>query len=558
MCGNEVWVTENRKRTILVVDDDPQISDMLPTMLAQINYRGIAVDSAEKALQLLRDSTISIDIVLSDVWMPNISGIDLLELAHNFNPQLPVILMTAYADVETIEVAIRRKAFDFITKPISLAELAMVMEKAIKHITLLELEQNYIRTLEETVAKRTRELHSRHEELQTLFRQVEAIKAEWERTMDCIDDIIILADTDGRIRRCNRALRDFSTRHYPDIIGKEWHSFLARHGLNAPPAPSPGTELHHGPSGRWFTLNSYPYTNPADETVSGLVITIVDTSELKQSAEKLAFAYQELQTTQAQMLQREKMASIGQLAAGVAHEINNPIGFISSNLATLGKYVERLATFVNRQTEICAPSLAAEQRAEVEKVRLDLKIDRILADISPLIAESLDGSGRVRTIVRDLKSFSRADEGESQAADIVACLDSAVNIVWNELKYKATLRKDYGDIPPVKCYPQQLNQVFMNLLINAVHAIDRQGEININARQEGTDIVITISDTGCGIPPEHLGKIFEPFFTTKDSGTGTGLGLSICYDIIKRHHGEIRVTSTSGKGTTFTVSIPVT
>lgn len=550
-------MTEKLKRTILLVDDDRQLLEMLATMLAQNGFQSIAVNNAEMALKELREGTCHVDVVMTDVCMPDISGIELLDQVHCLNPHLPVIMMTAYTNVETIEVAIRKKAFDFISKPINFAELAMTLEKAIKHITLLELEQNYIHNLEKTVEKRTRELHRRHEELQILFRQVEAIKAEWERTMDCIGDIVILADNEGRIRRCNRALRDFSNMNYQDIVGNEWHSFLARLSLNTTSSSSPGTELHHEPSGRWFILNSYPFTATADEAVSGLVITIVDTSELKQSAEKLAFAYQELQTTQARMLQREKMATIGQLAAGVAHEINNPIGFISSNLATLGKYVERLSAFVSRQTDICTPCMSTGMLAELEKARLELKIDRILADLSPLIAESLDGVGRVRTIVRELKSFSRADEGEYQSADIIECLDSAINIVWNELKYKATLRKDYGNIPPVKCYPQQLNQVFMNLLINAAHAIDRQGEINISARHENNEVIIVISDTGSGIPQENLDKIFEPFFTTKDSGKGTGLGLSISYDIVKRHHGEITAESAPGKGTAFTVRIPV-
>lgn len=325
----------------------------------------------------------------------------------------------------------------------------------------------------------------------------------------------------------------------------------------SPPLSPPGSKLHHELTNRWFILNAYPFTNPVDEAVAGFVITIVDTTELKQTAEKLSHAYEELQTAQLQMLQREKMASIGQLAAGVAHEINNPIGFISSNLGTLGKYVDRLSAYVNRQTELCAPLVTAAVRAELEQSRQELKIDRILADISPLIAESLDGAGRVRTIVQDLKSFSRSDEGDFKEADIVECLDSAINIVWNELKYKTTLNKNYGTLPAIKCYPQQLNQVFMNLLVNAADSIDKAGEIAITTRHENGSIFIVISDTGCGIPPESLSRVFEPFYTTKVSGKGTGLGLSISYDIVKRHNGEITVASTPGKGTTFTVRIPV-
>jgi two-component system NtrC family sensor kinase len=549
-------VTATRERTILAVDDDRQVLEMLPPVLAQFGYRTITVDSAEKALRELREGAHDVDVVLTDVKMPKTSGIELLEMIHRHDPDLPVVLMSAYADLQMVEVAIRKKAFDFIVKPLDFSDLAMTMAKAVKHVTLLELEREYLETLEETVEKKTRELNSRHEELKTLFRQVEGIKREWERTMDCVGEIVILAGADGRIRRCNRTLRDLCSVSFQDILGRDWRTFLAGHGLDVPSSVGQGTELFHASSGRWFTLSTYPFVDPSDESTPGLVITIVDTSELKHTAEKLAHAYGELQATQAQMLQREKMASIGQLAAGVAHEINNPIGFITSNLATLGKYVERLATFVARQSELCAPLMTAAVRDELERTRRELKIDHILTDISPLIAESLDGAGRVRTIVLDLKSFSRSDEGEYKIANIVECLDSAVNIVWNELKYKANLRKNYGDLPPVRCYPQQLNQVFMNLLVNAADAIDRQGEVAIEARHEDGAVLISITDTGCGIPEEHLGRIFEPFFTTKETGKGTGLGLSISYDIVKRHHGEITVESSPGKGTTFTVRIP--
>ena len=258
------------------------------------------------------------------------------------------------------------------------------------------------------------------------------------------------------------------------------------------------------------------------------------------------------------MLQREKMASIGQLAAGVAHEINNPIGFITSNLATMGKYAERLSAFINRQSELCAPLMTEGLRDELERTRRELKIDQILADLSPLISESLDGAGRVRTIVLDLKSFSRPDEGECKTASIVECLDSAVNIVWNELKYKATLRKDYGEIPLVRCYPQQLNQVFMNLLVNASHAIETKGTITIRtSRRDDGQVCIEIADTGKGIPPEHLSRIFEPFFTTKPVGKGTGLGLSLSYGIVDRHQGHIEVDSQVGVGTRFRVLLPI-
>jgi two-component system NtrC family sensor kinase len=257
------------------------------------------------------------------------------------------------------------------------------------------------------------------------------------------------------------------------------------------------------------------------------------------------------------MLQSEKMASIGQLAAGVAHELNNPIGFVASNLNTLNKYLERLVAFITAQTQLVTRAAPAGVQQETTALRQSLKIDYILQDLGQLISESLDGTNRVCKIIQDLKTFSRADQGDYKLADLTECLESAITIAWNELKYKATLRRDYGDIPRIKCYPQQLNQVFMNLLVNAGHAIEKKGEISITTRADDDTVSIAIADTGGGIAPDHLTRIFEPFFTTKDVGKGTGLGLSISYDIIKRHRGEITVASAVGAGTTFTVTLPL-
>ncbi len=282
---------------------------------------------------------------------------------------------------------------------------------------------------------------------------------------------------------------------------------------------------------------------------------------LEQKNRELEKAYTELKTVHSQILQQEKMASIGQLAAGVAHEINNPMGFIMSNINTLKRYMEKISEFMKLQScmlEQCAGKCGdADVLKVVVEKRRALKIDYISEDTESLIGESLDGADRVKKIVQDLKSFSRVDEAEYKSADINTGMESTINIVWNELKYKATLVKDYGDIPMTKCRPGQLNQVFMNLLVNAAHAIEKQGEIRVRTWLEGDSIFITISDTGCGIPEANQRKIFEPFFTTKEVGKGTGLGLSIAYDIIKKHDGEIKVDSTVGKGTTFSIRIPL-
>ncbi|MEA3221565.1 MAG: ATP-binding protein [Thermodesulfobacteriota bacterium] len=279
--------------------------------------------------------------------------------------------------------------------------------------------------------------------------------------------------------------------------------------------------------------------------------------ELESKNKELENAHAELKALHAKILQSEKMAAIGQLAAGIAHEINNPMGFISSNLGTLNKYVDRLTSFIEIQSEVIESLNGKDALEGLEQKKKELKLDYIIKDIKDLIDESSDGAGRVKKIVQDLKSFSRVDEEEYKHADINECIETTINIIWNELKYKCTVKKEYGDIPSTKCYPQQLNQVFMNLLVNASQAIEKKGEITIKTWLEDGSINVSISDTGCGIPEENLGKLFEPFFTTKEVGKGTGLGLSITYDIVKKHGGEIKVESQVGKGTTFTINIPV-
>jgi PAS domain S-box-containing protein len=284
-------------------------------------------------------------------------------------------------------------------------------------------------------------------------------------------------------------------------------------------------------------------------------------AELKVIHRQLEGAYNDLKAAQSRILQQDKMASIGQLAAGVAHEINNPMGFIMSNLNSLQRYTEKLTSFINVQSaaleKLSGAPGAGSIKEELQEQKQMIKLDYLLADIDNLLRESMDGAERVKKIVQDLKTFARLDEAELMAADINQGIESAINIIWNELKYKVTLKKEYGDIPLTKCNLGQLNQVFMNILLNAAQAIETHGEIVVRTWSENGNIHIMISDTGKGIPADKLERIFEPFYTTKEVGEGTGLGLSIAYDIIKKHNGEIRVTSEIGKGTTFTIVIPL-
>ncbi len=263
---------------------------------------------------------------------------------------------------------------------------------------------------------------------------------------------------------------------------------------------------------------------------------------------ELAGKMAELEEAHGQLLQSEKMASIGVLAAGVAHEINNPVGFVGSNLGTLKSYSEDLVALL----EACR----AGRATEADFAAADF--DYLKTDLAELIRESRDGLERVRKIVADLKDFSRVDRAEWQEADLNAGIECTLNVVWNELKYKADVVRAYDpSLPRVACLPAQINQVAMNLLVNAAHAIAERGVITVRTGHDADWAWIEVEDNGAGMPPEVLKHIFDPFYTTKPVGKGTGLGLSISYDIVRKHGGRIDVTSEPGHGSCFRVCLPL-
>ena len=259
------------------------------------------------------------------------------------------------------------------------------------------------------------------------------------------------------------------------------------------------------------------------------------------------------------LLQGDKMAALGQLAAGVAHEINNPVGYVCSNLETLQEYLERLMAMLHAY-ESAEATLHAPQTSDLLRSRrAALELDYLRHDLPRLMAESNDGIARVRRIVQDLKEFAHPDHGQERSwADLHKGIDSTLNIVANETKYRADVVREYGALPPVLCRPSQINQVVLNLVINAVHAIAApRGRITLRTGCDGEHAWISVSDTGAGIAPAHLERIFEPFFTTKPAGHGTGLGLSLARDIVHQHGGRIDVHSEQGSGSTFRVVLPV-
>jgi PAS domain S-box-containing protein len=315
----------------------------------------------------------------------------------------------------------------------------------------------------------------------------------------------------------------------------------------------------------------------ADGRVSGFIGAILDITErqqavtalkerddrLQQMFSDLEQAHNTLKRTHEQMIQSEKMAAVGMLAAGIAHEINNPLGFIASNLVVLEKYVENLTIYCQTYDGLCAALDAKDEarisaaRAEVENIQERLELNDMMNDLSPVVLETREGFERIRKIVQDLKSFSRADTGQMESVDINVLAESVLRIVWNEIKYKAEMVKEYGQILPITANPRQMEQVILNVLVNAAQAIAGHGVITIRTFLRERTVVLEIEDTGKGIPIEALPRIFDPFFTTQEPGEGMGMGLSISYDIVRRHHGTIDVESLVDKGTKVTIVLPV-
>jgi len=367
-------------------------------------------------------------------------------------------------------------------------------------------------------------------------------RAGCNRLMDFIPAGIYLKDRDLKYLAVNKAFCNLVGKQPSDIVGRTNADILSKseadkylvHELNV---LNSGRDIESQEikvtdcdnNARWLSISIVPLHDDKAGVI-GLIGMAQDTTELHLSRQ--------------QLMQSDKLAAIGTLAAGVAHEINNPIGYINSNLNTMLKYLDKISQYF--------------ARAECDDNELELKIKDLMEDFRDAVSESIQGAMRVRKIVADLKSFSRVDRAEKELADINEGIESTLNIVWNELKYKCIVEKELGNLPDLYCIPNQLNQVFMNLLVNAGQAIEgNAGLIKIKTWHDDANIYVSVKDNGCGVPKDKFGKIFEPFYTTKEVGKGTGLGLSVAYDIIKKHAGSIEVKSEVSVGSEFIISLPL-
>ncbi|MDP2827969.1 MAG: ATP-binding protein [Sulfuricellaceae bacterium] len=428
------------------------------------------------------------------------------------------------------------------------------------------------------LTERNTELREELAERQRAESQLEHLLSLLGTTLESTADGIMALDREARIMRFNQRFTDMWA--VPDEILAFWgHKSLMAHMLGQIRDPAefvekldylclhPEVECHDTfecIDGRIIERYSLPHPLGVDNVGRVLSFRDITASRLAEQAlqrekEEQKALIKKLEQAHNQLLQSEKMASIGQLAAGVAHEINNPIGYVNSNLSSLGQYVEKMFRVADAYEQAESALAGLPLLEEIHALKQEVDWEYLRDDVRDLLRESSEGIVRVKGIVQDLKDFSHVDQAEWQWVDLHKGIDSTLNVVNNEIKYNAEVVKEYGDIPQVECLASQLNQVFMNMLVNASHAIGEGGHGRITIRTGIQDEMVWVefTDTGKGIAPDNLTRIFDPFFTTKPVGKGTGLGLSLSYGIIEKHHGRIEVESEVGKGTAFKIWLPI-
>jgi signal transduction histidine kinase/CheY-like chemotaxis protein len=541
---------------VLIVEDSEDDAELLLRKLRQGGYEPLhtRVETAEDMGAAL--SLGPWDLIISDYRLPRFSGLQALALLRGTGLDVPFLIVSGNIGEDTAVETMKAGAHDYIMKD-RLQRLVPAIRRELKDAEERRLRRQTEKALVESEVQ-YRELVARMSSAVVVYKVNE----------DGSDFIIADFNPAGeRIEQIRKA----------DIVGKsilDVFSGVVEFGLFAVLKRVWETgRPEHYPVSLYKDVRIAGWReNYVYKLSSGDIVAVYDdvtvqkiaeentrqaAAELLKKHEELEVAHAELKQAQARVIQQEKMASIGQLAAGITHEINNPMSFITGNLGILKTYLEGITKIIATQEEIAGKHAPPEAMETLQALRKKMKIDYILNDVGHLIDQSLEGAERVRKIVSDLKTFSRMAEDAYMIEDINAALDSTINIVWNEIKYKTELVKEFGELPLTCCNISHLNQVFMNLLMNAAQAIEKWGKITVRTWTQGEDIYASVADTGNGIPEENQKKIFEPFYTTKAAGKGTGLGLSISYDIVKRHNGDITVESEVGKGSTFTIRIPV-
>ncbi len=512
------------KNFLLLVDDDPGICETLHDIMEARDFRMDSVPSGEDAIRLIEKSPDKYAAVILDLVLPDIDGMALAERVLRTSPLLQIIVVTAHASVDSAINGLRSKFIDYLQKPVDNDRLIATIQRALEHRERLIAEE-----------------------------AVKKAADQWRATFDSIPDMIMIIDRDFIIRRVNKALCRFTGLDFDQVIGGPCYKILdgqdgpplsCPHLMNIPSDPTT-TEFSHTLEGRDFLVSCTPFQSSEGHS-EGWVHVMRDVTEKKRM--------------ETQLVQSEKLTSIGQLAAGVAHEINNPLSFVMTNTGQLSKYISSMKKMIDRLREQVRERGGEDTVAELRKLEEELAISYIDEDLEDLLSESLEGMVRIRNIVADLRKFSHMGEDETEFVDLNEVVKSAINMARSEVRLYGKLETELDSVCGFWGNWGRLAQTLLNIIINAAHSLPEDGKdnlIRVKTGQEGEWVYVSISDTGKGISSELMERIFDPFYTTKKAGEGSGLGLSICRDVLRRHGGDVKVESERGKGSTFTLWIPL-
>lgn len=544
---------------VLNLEDSQEDSALIRAALA-VEWKELELLRAETREAFVRAmEEFKPDVVLCDIQLRAFDGLSALKIVRQFYSGIPVIIVTAALGENEAVDLIKMGARDCVLKD---------------HLRSLTFAVYGALSLERGIRER--------KQVEQALRENEP---RYQAIMDTANDAIICSKPDGTVYLWNRKAEQMFGYAAAEAIGRNLYELISpehhrKDALQALQHARTGSGPVAGNTVQLIAKRKDDSEFPVELSASAMQIRsewhttsiIRDITERKQLEEKLRAQYEyvsginarllesnkQLEQAQMQLLQSEKMAAIGLLAAGVAHEINNPIGYVSSNLGTLERYLADIFVILDRY-EAAEALLGADNPLlqELQRLKEQKKLGYLRTDVRALIAESHQGLERVKHIVLDLRDFSHSSEDRWAWADVHKGLESTLNVVWNELKYKCEVVREFGVLPQIYCLPSQLNQVFMNLLVNAAQAIEGHGKITIRTGLEGDNVWVEVIDTGTGIPPENIPRLFDPFFTTKPVGKGTGLGLSVSFKIVEKHRGRIEVHSEEGKGSTFRVILPV-
>lgn len=619
---------------ILYIDDDEQEREGLAAALRQ---RELEVETASTGREGLdRLTGTSIDVILCDLNMPEMDGLDVLDATRQLCPDTPFVLLTSHPTVARAKKAVTRGAYRFLIKPVHVDEIEITVQLAIEHArlqrwkneaeeqlrhivemtpvpmmmsraedgTILYANRHFAQLLasdpESLRGRSTKEFEAAGQDRSTIVetlmnhgvvtdaelearrddgehiwllyslvktqvggeqvflggfhditrrKQAEERLRVFQAVFDQSIDVIVIWDAENRVVARNAAheLRtgftddEFLGQHAADILGQRQVDEIRSHLDDKGHYRGEFNVMAKSGQRVPVDLSIFPLLDSEGKT-ERVVSVGRDQSEVKRALAELAKTNEELRHTQAQLVQSEKMASLGSLVAGIAHEINTPVGAVGSMHQTLVRAIDKLLEHIKNK--------------QGESFDTDPKVARLLEVIHNANDVIHSGTDRVREIVRRLRSFARLDEAELKKVDIHEGLGDTLSLIHHEIKHYIEIDEHLGELPEIAVYPSRLNQVFLNLLNNARQAIEGKGRITIETKQDGDFVEVRITDSGKGIAPEDLTRIFDPGFTTKGAGVGTGLGLSICYQIVRDHHGSLEAVSEPGHGATFILRLP--